>query len=90
MKNLFLFSIFYIFFRFCSNLSIFLGQNHLALQDGSESNPYSSLNQALNSISNLSVHNEIELMIKDSLFDNNLYDSLFEIKKITLKIKLYI
>lgn len=76
-----------ILYYVCSARIVFLAQNPSSFQDGSELNPYSSITLALKEISNTSNNEEIELLMKDNLFDNSLNEIQNEINGKSLRIK---
>lgn len=68
--------------------TIFFGknQNTLSLQNGSEINPFSSLDYFFEKIIDYSNENQIDLIYKDNFFNNILSEKKYEISRLNLKI----
>lgn len=72
---------------YCNCKTIFLGSNPTSFQDGSTSNPFSSLINALNELKSFPKNEEIDIIIKDKNFNNVLNENDIELKRLFLRIK---
>ena len=83
-----LFQFLNLFFYCFTGKNIYLGQKaQSSFEDGTEIYPFSSITEFFNKISEISNGEEIDLIMKDNLFDNVLNEIKYEISGLKLKIR---